>query len=63
MNLYMYLGDNEIYCIFKDILHNLCFLFPPKNSVYFINLTFSVQIIHFFKYKSKFQHPPQQDRG
>jgi hypothetical protein len=34
INLYMYLGDEEIYCIFKDILHNLCFLFQKKKNLF-----------------------------
>jgi hypothetical protein len=51
-----YLGDKEIYCIFKDILHNLCFLFQ-KNYLYFINLPFLCSNYTFFINQNFNSHP------
>jgi uncharacterized protein YhhL (DUF1145 family) len=39
-NHFLYLGKKIIYCIFKDILHNL-FHFP-QNAVYFNNFISSI---------------------
>ena len=42
INMDMYFGYNDIYSIFKDNPHNLCFLFQKKNTCLFHKFTFFV---------------------
>ena len=52
---FIYLGNKKIYCTLKHA-DNLYYF--PQNSVYFIILSFSVQILHFFiNQVLKFKYP------
>jgi hypothetical protein len=41
----LYLGKNEIFIIFQDILHNFCFIFHITPSIYLFILSFSVNYV------------------
>ena len=43
---FIYVGQREIFCIFYDMLHNLCFIYC-KISIYFTILSSCVQILCF----------------
>jgi hypothetical protein len=59
----MYLVNRYTYCIFWDMLHNVCF-FLPQNALYFIMLSFLVHKIFMFYIKCALTfkcqaHPPK----
>jgi hypothetical protein len=55
---FMYSGNKEIYSIFKTC----CIICFPQNAIYFIILSFSVQIIimFFINHVLKFKYQPSQ---